>query len=294
MKIETKTYILLIFPLLIGVVLYFASLFHKQFALTQHDYAENCNNQTNSLADLCTEALAGGDFVFLNNTIAKLGRQNNIIKAFIFGHPGQNILVSTEKGEYGKEFKFVKHSPQKEENGSFLGKFFNTDLGKIFKANSSDPIFEVAAPILIAKKKWATLMIFFDKSQLIQNENELKRKLVLQGLLVFCLGSILLFGAAKIIAKSYSAKIKHGYNDTPIDAFALPDLKNDTVLSIKRGQNKTLKQLSSDEKKITRIIPSPKPLHHILKKSPLDELLTFELITGLLARGVLEIKRVQN
>jgi hypothetical protein len=61
MKIETKTYILLIFPFLIGVVLYFASLFHKQFALTQHDFAENYNNQTTSLADLCTEALAGGD-----------------------------------------------------------------------------------------------------------------------------------------------------------------------------------------------------------------------------------------
>ena len=290
MKIETKTYILLIFPLLIGVVLYFASLFHKQFALTQHEYAENCNNQTNSLADLCTEALAGGDFVFLNNTIAKLSRQNNIIKALIFGHPDQNVLVSTEKGEYGEEFKFVKHSSQKEENGSFFGKFFNTELGKIFKVNSTDPIFEVAAPILISKKKWATLMIFFDKSQLIQNENDLKRKLTHQGLLVFCLGSILLFGAAKIIAKSYSARLKNAYKDTPIDAFALPDLKNDTVLSIKRGQNKTLKELSPDEKKITHLISSPQPLHHILKKSPLDELLTFELITGLLARDILEVK----
>ena len=258
MKIETKTYILLIFPLLIGVVLYFASLFHKQFALIQHDYAENCNNQTNSLADLCTEALAGGDFVFLNNTIAKLGRQNNITKALIFGHPDQNVLVSTKKGEYGKEFKFVKHSSQKEKNGSFFGKFFNP--------NHSAPIFEVAAPILISNKKWATLMIFFDKSQLIQKENDLKRKLALQGLLIFGLGSILLFGAAKIIAKSYSARLKKAYEDTPIDAFALPDLKNDTLLSVKKGQNTTLKQLSPDEKKIIHLISSPQPLHRILKK----------------------------
>ena len=286
MKIETKTYILLIFPFLIGVVLYFASLFHKQFALTQHDYAENFSNQTTSLADLCTEALAGGDFVFLHNTIAKLGRQKNINKAFIFGHSDQNILVSTEKEEYGKEFKFVKNSPRKEESGSFFGKFVNPDR--------SSPIFEVAAPILISNKKWATLVIFFDKSQLIQKENDLKRKLALQGLIIFGLGSILLFGAAKIIAKSYSARLKKAYEDTPIDAFALPDLKNDTVLSVKKGQNRTLKEISPDEKKITRLISSPQPLHHILKKSPLDELLTFELITELLTRGILEIKRVQN
>ena len=284
MKIETKMYIFLMFPLLIGVVLYFANLFHQQLALTQQDYADNCNNQTNSLADLCTEAIAGGDFVFLNNTIAKLSRQKNIIKAFIFDHPSQEILVSTVDGEYGKIFKSIKQKPNKEENGSFLSKYFNT--------NRSDPIFEVAAPIFISKKKWATLMIFFDKSQLLQKENDLKRKLALQGLLVFGLGSILLFGAGKIIAKSYSAHLKKSYKDTPIDAFALPDLKNDTVLAFKGGQSPTfLKQLSPDEKKITHLVPSPKPLHQILEESPLDELLTFERITGLLARGVLEIRR---
>ena len=60
MKIETKTYIFLMFPLLIGIVLYFAILFHQQLGLTRNDYAENCNYQTYSLADLCTEAIAGG------------------------------------------------------------------------------------------------------------------------------------------------------------------------------------------------------------------------------------------
>ena len=284
MKIETKTYIFLMFPLLIGVVLYFASLFHQQLALTQQDFAENFNNQTNSLAELCTEAIAGGDFVFLNNTIAKLDRQNNIIKAFIFEHPGRNILVSAVTGEYGKIFNFVKRNSKKQKTKFFLDKYF--------KPTDSEPIFEAAAPIFVSKKKWATLMIFFDKSQPLQNENDLKRKLALQGLLVFSLGSILLFGAAKIIAKSYSAHLKKAYTDPPIDAFALPDLKTDTVLSIKRGQHTTLKQLSPDEKKITHLISSPKPLHHILKKCPLDELLTFELITGLLARDILEIKSV--
>jgi hypothetical protein len=284
MKIETKTYIFLMFPLLIGVVLYFASIFHEQLSLTQHDFAENCNNQTNSLAALCTEAIAGGDFVFLNNTIAKLGRQNNIIKAFIFEHPGRNILVSTVTGEYGKIFNYVKRNSKKQKTRFFLDKYFNP--------TNSEPIFEAVAPIFVSKKKWATLMILFDKSQLLQNENDLKRKLALQGLLVFGLGSILLFGAAKIIAKSYSAHLKKAYRDPPIDAFALPDLKTDTVLSIKRGQDTTLKQLSPDEEKIAHLFSSPKPLHHILKKSPLDELLTFELITGLLARDILEIKSV--
>ena len=40
------------------------------------NYAERCNNQTNSMADLCTKALP----VEIKNTIAKLSRQNNIIK----------------------------------------------------------------------------------------------------------------------------------------------------------------------------------------------------------------------
>ncbi len=283
MKIETKICVLFIILLLLGDMLFFFYFYHNQSELMKQNYLENRVKQTNSIACLCKEAIAGLDFDLLNNTILKLCRQKELLKAIVLKHPSQKILASTSDGEYGTIFK-QKNMLRKKYKGIFYNEYED--------AGTSEKIFQVTVPIPVAQKKWE-IIFYFDKSSFIQRENTLKIKLILTGLIIFAVGSIFIFMTGKITARSYSKLLEKAYDYTPIDVFdvfALPDLNHNTILAIKDGINVTQQRLSPDEKKIINTICKKNQLSHILKKSSLDEVLTFELISCLIARGILEVK----
>lgn len=280
MKIETKICVLFTVLLLLGDMLFFLYFYDSQSELMKQKYLEKCLNQTSSITYFCKEAIAGLDFEFLNNIILKLYREKKIKKAIVTEHPSHKILASTSDGEYGTIFK-QKGMLRKEYKGMFYNEYEYV--------STSEKILQVTVPISVAQKKW-DIIFYFDKSAFIQRENAMKRKLILTGLIIFAVGTIFIFMTGKITARFCSKLPEKAYDHDPTDVFALPDLSHNTILAIKDDINISQQRLSPDEKEIINTVHQEKQVRDILKESSLDELLTFELISCLIARGILEIK----
>jgi len=281
MKTETKISIMFIFIFLAGTALLSLYSFHSQVKSVRQDYSEDCLRRTSMLAFLCKEAVAGLDFDLLSLMISKFCKQKDALKSFVLEHPGHKILLSTTEGEYGAIFNLPdSFSPEKEEyDGLLYGEY--ADAG-----DGSGAILQVAAPVSVAQKKW-TLIVHFDKSYLVQKEEALKHRIILEGVLLFVAGSLLMFAAGKIIAKSCSKPQGESYPHG--DVFALPELSHDTLLVVRDGIATNCRKLSPDEMEIINVVRREKQIGQILDASPIeDEILTFDLISGLVARGIIE------
>jgi hypothetical protein len=257
MKTETKIGIVFFVLLLVGVFLFHAHLLKEQSGLIGERHYQSLKHQTVSLAELCTEAIAGGDFAFLENTMAKLRKQKDVQKAVIVEQPSNTVLASTAKGAYGK----------------------------IHRDNVALNTLKVKTPIVVAGKPWATLHVTFDDAGWRAQIKSLKKILLTQAGIILLVGSVLFFVLGKLTARQY-AKQNQSRNQYS-DAFGLPDLSYDTIIQMPSEPLKPAPALSTEEKKIIKIIRPRKQVRDILKASPLEAHATFEHITKLIARGVI-------
>jgi hypothetical protein len=260
MKRETKRVIPLIALLLIIDAFFCGFIFYYQSEIIDGDYKDIRQKQINTLADLSTEALAGGDFAFLNTLISRINQQGDIVRAFVVEDREHKILLSTRHDDYGKVFV----------ENDFFG--------------SSSQVIPLRASLSISGKQWATLTILFDKASGSEKKNRLLMSLIPSGVIIFLLVSLLIFGAGKLASRSYKHMLSSSIQST--DIFTLPELYHNTIIAVNKSRDKTLlpeDELSQQQQRILKIIFPHKTVHDILLESPFDEPVTFELISSLVA-----------
>ena len=157
-------------------------------------------------------------------------------------------------------------------------------------------VFVKTAPLLISGKKWASLVIYYDRSSVLEKINSLKKTIIIKALIAFFAITILIFGTGRIIARSYKKQSEESLLLSPIptDAFTSPDLDHNTVLSRNNEVNFAHQKFTLEEKEIIALVSSPKTVREILNESSLDELLTFEIIADLVTKNILSIVKEQE
>lgn len=243
---------------MVCVALLYSHMVKKQGEQIHERYLQGLKTQTESLAEYCTEAVAGGDLAVLESIMTKLRDQSDVRNAAIFELPSKTVLASTTKGTYGQAHQIEA---------------------------ASDSL-KMEAPIVVAGNPWAILHINFTDTGGAAELDSYKKTLLVTAGIVFLAGSALVFILGIVIAKQYANTSEPQFTPTPSDALGLPDLTHETIINMPATPPNPEPTLSPEEKTIVQLIGSQKKVAEILKASDLEEFITFEHLTNLVAKGV--------
>ena len=262
-------------------VILLALIFLTQRLAIKDEFIKKSRNRSEFLAEICREALAGNDFLFLEKTLITLQERDGAIKEIYLTFPGTIIQSPFSSPAPKSIFRLSLESQESSEQIPQLGLLFTA------------PGFPTYLPLIVEGETVATLNVVYDTTAVHQQIRDLLIALAGSAVLLLLLNSFLLSREAKTLEQlpapaELQTTDQQGMQSLTKDPFALPQIGHASALELNPDVDLTKQYLTSEEDKIIQSLASRKKLIQLAHECAFDDLLIFELVNGLMSRRIIK------